>query len=70
MVNSIHKALGEVARAYVSDRLHLDTRAGMAIGDEFWIAIAVQLVGGNARHLVKRTRHARTAPAARPASIS
>ena len=50
MGSSTHTALAQLARAYVSDRLCLDQRAGKAIGDEFWIAVAGQLVrSGSAR---------------------
>lgn len=44
MRDSTHTALAQVARAYVSDRLYLDRRTGNGIGDEFWIAVAGQLV--------------------------
>jgi hypothetical protein len=44
MGESTHTALAQLARAYVSDRLYLDRRAGGGIEDEFWISVAGQLV--------------------------
>ena len=36
--------LAQLAKAYASEMLRLDPRAGTAIGDEFWISLAGKLV--------------------------
>src|SRR6266487_5765786 len=59
MRDSTHTALAQVARAYVSDQLYLDRRAGAAIGDEFWIAVAGQLVRSSQRSRARRRSYNR-----------
>ncbi len=61
MRDSTHTALAQLARAYVSDQLYLDRRAGAAIGDEFWIAVAGQLIRSGTPHRVERRKVARPA---------
>ncbi len=52
-------ALAQLSRAYVSEQLRLDERAGTGIRDDFWIALAGQLVQGRAANLSRRKKLAR-----------
>jgi hypothetical protein len=44
MTKTASTPLAQLAKAYASEKLRLDPRAGTAIGDEFWIGLAGQLV--------------------------
>lgn len=41
--------LAQLAKAYVSEKLHLDPRAGGEIADEIWIRLAESLLVGQVR---------------------
>jgi hypothetical protein len=50
--------LAQLAKAYALEKLRLDPRAGTAIGDEFWIGLAGQLVRRDRMSQAKTvTRH-------------
>jgi hypothetical protein len=55
MTKTASTPLAQLAKAYASETLRLDPRAGTAIGDEFWISLAGQLIRGS------RTRQPRVA---------
>jgi hypothetical protein len=44
MTKTASTPLAQLAKAYASETLRLDPRAGMAIGDEFWISLAGKLI--------------------------
>jgi hypothetical protein len=44
MTKPVSTPLAQLAKAYTSEKLRLDPRAGTAIGDEFWISLAGQLM--------------------------
>ena len=44
MAKTASTPLAQIAKAYASEKLRLDPRAGMAIGDDFWISLAGQLI--------------------------
>jgi hypothetical protein len=44
MAKTTSTPLAQLAKAYALERLRLDPRAGTAIGDEFWIGLADQLM--------------------------
>lgn len=45
--------LAQLAKAYALERLRLDPRAGTAIGDEFWIGLAGQLIRQDGIQLIR-----------------
>jgi len=44
MTKIVSTLLAQSAKAYVSEQLRLDPRAGTAMGDEFWIDLAKRLI--------------------------
>jgi hypothetical protein len=44
MTKPVSTPLAQLAKAYTFEKLRLDPRAGIAIGDEVWINLAGQLI--------------------------